>query len=599
MARPHPMTARVRYLAGEQEEPQEPQLVEGTWGWHEMWESQSPQVQKEKAIEHIVETEKKIEDIFKASPIVEETVLRRPKGAPPYAKMETTVSYYEPTPEQTKEIIKLAEQLPPETAAKYVTMPEPVAQKGIAETIMEHPAAKAKTPLGAILGIFGVEEPTLITINGKKITHMGELIPHPALTYKQPVQYAAGVIASAEAPVYSVAKIIGFEAPKPPPTLSGAVVSAVLGDPREMEQLKRYGKSYAAGSVLGDVVLTYVGGELAGKAWSAAKKVPIVRQVPYTAEYVTGKVTRAVTAPIQKAWRGSRMETWLIQHSGRYAGRAAKGISPGIISLPDISKMDKIGLEELIWKSASFDLTTVPRTSGAWITTTTKATAKQTPAMLHLISRGGGLGIGYLRETWFVKPTGADLLVPRNIPLIEVQKQTFRYTPYIPELSSKISRGSILPWLMGAGAVQAPKILGVTAVQEPMLKQRQKPKRIVKRRAKKELQPQQRSAADVVLNLGHVPFTTEISQEKTVLVPSLVELVVQAPGTRTVQVPSRPIWPQQPSSVFRPPYVPKRRKLRKRKKKKTRRKKTKFGRYEILYPVATTGQVGEWVLGRK
>lgn len=533
--------------------------------------------------------EQKIMEIYEESPI-KRTKVRE-------GKRFVFKEYYKPTPEQAEKIVELAGELPPEKAAKYIQYEEVEVKeeaKGIAEfLVMEVSPAFQRViadPLATLMGYKGEQKEALIT---QTIKVMPKVWPQPY----EPVKLIAGPVASVESLVYGGERLISVFithhepiTPRPPPTYVSGVIGAGLGRPQELERTMEYGPSYAAGTLFGDILVAYAAGKGVEKVWSGTKKIPVVRKAPETVE----AIQRVVSQKVSAAWRGSKVEIYLIKHSAWYRTRAARAVSPGIISLPDISKMDKIGLQEIMWKAASFDLTAVPRTSGAWITTTTTLATRPTPAMKHLISRGGQLSIGYLRELWFKKepkPIVAGLLTPEQLGLVSVEKHTFRYTPYIPKAVSKISTASVIPHILGIAAVAGTKILRRPEV---------KPKPIIRPVTRAQLKPKQPSVADVITAPVVSPVVSEETRQQPVLAvsPIVESIVTQEQETRTILAQPVPSWPEAPS-VFKPPYIPKRKKRRVPKRKRVRRKKTKFGRYEILYPVATTREVGEWVLGKK
>ena len=160
--------------------------------------------------------------------------------------------YYAPTPSQQSQIVKLAEQLPPEKAEKYITVEEPKAEpKGIAETLMGTVIdVRTKIPISTI------EE-----LTGEKGVPRWFPIA-PAYGFAAPV--GAGTVASVESLVYGGERLVSHFVthhepitPKPPPTLTGGLIGVALGDPSEFEKVQEYGPFYSVGTVAGDILLAY------------------------------------------------------------------------------------------------------------------------------------------------------------------------------------------------------------------------------------------------------------------------------------------------------------------------------------------------------
>jgi hypothetical protein len=245
-------------------------------------EAISPKLMRERV------TEQKIRRIYRESPIVS-----RATGPGPGKK----VSYYAPTPAQQEKIIELVKTLPPEKQTKYVEKP-----------IIEEPAPPPKGIAETLAGI--TIEPVITQIASwitgtpiKKVQQVQKFqtrVSPPPLKPVEPIQFVGGVVASAEAPAYTIGRLVGVKTPRPPPTVVSGALSTVLGDPSEMKQVKQYGPFYAKGTVLGDIILTYVTGKAVTKAWTGAKQIPKLGVVPTKLEKLYIKGVQKLPGPMQR-----------------------------------------------------------------------------------------------------------------------------------------------------------------------------------------------------------------------------------------------------------------------------------------------------------
>jgi len=251
------------------------------------------QIQEEKRVEQ------QIQQVYEESPV---KVQKKPGIKKPY---------YAPTPKQQQQIIELAEQLPPEKRAKYITYEEPKAEpKGIAETLMGTVIdVRTKVPISTI------EE-----LTGEKGVPRWFPIA-PAYGFAAPV--GAGTVASVESLVYGGERLVSHFVthhepitPKPPPTQISGIIGASLGDPTEIHKVEEYGPFYAAGTVAGDILLSYVTGKGMEKAWAGLKKIPIVKKAPLAAESLKHGVMETIMkkAPerLQKWYYGPYYKEWKI-----------------------------------------------------------------------------------------------------------------------------------------------------------------------------------------------------------------------------------------------------------------------------------------------
>lgn len=226
----------------------------------------SPELMRERRIEQ------QIQQVYKDAPVVTKGTSR---GKP-------VTRYYEPTPEQQKKIVELASQLPKEKAEKYVTYEEvPQQPKGIAETLM-----------GTIIDVrTKIPKETITSLTGE--SEVPRWFPiAPAYGFAAPV--GAGAVASVESLVYGGERLVSHFithhepiTPRPPPTQTGGIIGAALGDPSELEKVQEYGGFYAAGTVAGDILLAYGIGKAVEKPttkliqWAAKTKA---------GQYVSSKI---------------------------------------------------------------------------------------------------------------------------------------------------------------------------------------------------------------------------------------------------------------------------------------------------------------------
>jgi len=520
--------------------------------------------------------------------------------------------YHAPSPEQVEKIIGLAEQLPRKKAEKYITYVEVEAVE-----VKEEPKGIAET-LGGI-SITGFLDEWVMDLTGLKGSvregfkeHLEVVRKMPGQKAVEPVKFVGGVVAPFESVIYGGERLISAYithhepiTPRPPPAVSGALTSELIshitgggsvltGQPTfETKTLQKYGTEYMVGSILGDILLMYAAGYVGSKIWSGAKRIPVVRKVPVTTESLAAWITR----PVSTAWRGSRTQMWLIRHSAWYRERALRGITPGLISIPDISKAKAIGMEELIWGKGSWELTMVPRTSGIWVQETIKTVSKVTPAYQHLISRGGALSIGYLRELWFkkpVKPPVAGLLTPEQLGIISLKKKIFRGIPYIPQIVAPMKGAT--PSIIRYGI--AGLILGLKPA--PSVKPKIRPKVVTRLKPLTSLLLKQPGITKEITGHIVVPSVALKGVQETRQEVALTPLTRVILGTPTTPVQITPQRHEPPSvaSLVLPPMRPKKRRKRRKKKRKPR-KKPKWERYGYLYPVATESEAANYVMGKK
>lgn len=120
-------------------------------------------------------------------------------------------------------------------------------------------------------------------------------------------------------------------------------------------------------------------------------------------------MTKGTPSPIK--WKGSRPESWLIEHSDWYAKRAAKSISYGLMDVPDVNVVKPVSLAGLEAEATATTLAVAPHTG-----------------MLDPL-----------------------LLIPQELPITE-RLFALPSLPYLPEFSA-IKGSSFLPRLIGASTM--------------------------------------------------------------------------------------------------------------------------------------------------
>ncbi len=150
----------------------------------------------------------------------------------------------------------------------------------------------------------------------------------------------AGAVASVESLIYGLGRLVGFDTPRIPPTVSGGLISSLVTSVKkgeitaspELEALPSYGAAYAAGTILGDVGTSIIMGE----ALRFATK-PLVKPM------------QKLFSPVKSLFRGSRVESFLIKHT-RYTPRLSPAIvSPSGVHIP-------VGLDSLRADNFAWDM---------------------------------------------------------------------------------------------------------------------------------------------------------------------------------------------------------------------------------------------------
>ena len=237
---------------------------------------------------------------------------------------------------------------------------------------------------------------------------------------------------------------------RPVPTISGGLVGTILSPVTHgrftTEPLQDISKVaveepfYIVGGGVGEVAAAMAIGWGVGKAWGGLKWLggktgvsPVITRhvvepvrMSRVAHFVH-KTKLAVSAKLP-SYRASRVDIWLTKHVKPYYRRTG-GVARGEVSL--VPTKQPISLAQMQAGSMAWQATATPRTAGLMIPKhLLKETVRETP-MKHLISRGGQISIGYLREPmYFVKPTEQAGYLP-----FVTQKHLTRMgiVPYIPK----------------------------------------------------------------------------------------------------------------------------------------------------------------------
>lgn len=458
---------------------------------------------KEEAIE------REIMSVYKQAPIVEQPdIYARVRGG-----KVPTQQVYAPTPKQEEQIISLAMQLPPEKRAKY---------------LVEPPSWKETTVTGAIYR------------EGEKTPVVGV---HLGGSISQDITMAfsgfVGVFESWLRP----------EVPSP----TGAVVGLAVGRP---QQFQAYREELHAGYLVGGLFGTYVEAKAMGfaakKVWAGIKVVtPEFIKHPIYQTVKFGRVAKLahqvkLAAP---SFRGSRLDVFLTKHSKWYY-RTTRGIAHGEVAIPRVT--ERISLGQLKASMGAWELTQAPRTGGVWIGKVAIAPIK-TKVLPHLISRGGLVSIGFLREVSY----DAEPYWRRGLLPFVTQQQVTRLglIPYVPKIVSTTGKKGVS--MLGAGlALTVPKLV---VSQVPKLQPRKKmvvtPKvwqptlayEREKIRPLTLLEPKVKQRERLVPTL-RLPQIQEQPQAPTLKIPTLQipTLDIPTPQVPKLDVPTYPLYPRVP-----------------------------------------------------
>jgi len=305
------------------------------------------------------------------------------------------------------------------------------------------------------------------------------------------------------------------------------------------------------GEIVGELVFDYMLGKAIGKGVSKAG------------------------GAVKKELIGSKVDKWLLEHSGRYKGWAAKQIKPQAVSSPVFD----VGQKAYTWSPArqagidvAWALEQTPKTSGITAPALLE-TATKTRVLPHLISRGGQVSIGVLRDYGFSKSKEGLLSAPSQIG-IQTTSESSRVLPHIPSITSRIVSSGAVPSMIGAGAVGASRAFTPqeTVVQpktetitEEELKQTPSVREIPYLPEIVGVTPKKREKQIVIPRLSLIPETVSIQKQretqivipKVVAVPKLVPVQPQREKEITIpkvtQIPR--VVPEQQQKTHQIPMV--------------------------------------------
>jgi hypothetical protein len=466
-------------------------------------------------------------------------------------------------------------------------------------------------------------------------------------TYR-PLAPVAGVVAAFEAPAYSIARLIGIEAPRPPPTFSGAAVGefvsavgSVLGyeiarPTFAWEQLDEYGRGYVEGTILGDIALSFMLGYVGGKAWGKIRVTAPVAKVSeawkyshlhYVLSQAKTRISTSIYAPIYRHTIfpvKSRLEKWLLPYP------TIRGF--GEVSIPEFGKETWYGVvrspEQLITRreavSGAWAFMQTPKTAGVFIRSPPiTTTGLQTYIFEHAVTAAGVVthrlrparaeefimqpaketwkyevpeALGFERTPWRMESVGDFFFEKARWPTIAEMKER-GLLPAVTQ--TQLTRLDILPSVpqlpmrlpvterlaMPAAAWGLAALIGISAAP------RREPTRKEIARVKRAPVP----AADLrsLIFAGFEPTARE--RERAGLEPASVTAQI----FETTPTYSQMFQPPGAPGLITPavPGVPPReRKRKKKRKKKPKPRELKWLRYEIIYPVKGVSEVAKHIL---
>jgi len=378
-----------------------------------------------------------------------------------------------------------------------------------------------------------------------------------------PIELIAGPVAAVESAVYGGERLVSFFVthhkpitPRPPPTyVSGAIGKTFFGREAELEQVMEYGPSYAAGTILGDVLVSYAVGKgvtwVGGKTWVLTKKVvPEAIKHPIYQAVKFGRVAKLahkvkLAAP---SYRGSRVDVFLAKHSKWYY-KTTRGIAVGEVALPPI--VEPVSIGKLKASKLAWELTQAPKTGGVWLARLGAAPAKM-KVLPHLISIGGKISIGYLHEIPLV-PLEEPYWQRGLLPFV-TQKQVTRLgiIPYVPKAVSVTGKKGVS--LFGATLVSAMPHAVPKLVARPVPKIKHKERLILTPKVWQPTLAYQREKLKPLTILE--PKVKE--RKKLILIPKLPQLVTEEPITKLIVAPKLVQKTKQvlTPKLIAPPYIP-------------------------------------------
>lgn len=306
---------------------------------------------------------------------------------------------------------------------KFTFAPLQQPQKGIAETL----APYTTKPLLSYFGIKQYTDPL-----GQKVTWITGAEPKAMkhIETVHPLTLLAGLIALFEATAYTVGQVARIETPSIPPTFFS------FQHGKAME----YGWEYAAGTIVGDILLSMALGKAISKTWKYTPKV--IKKPLLELKQITGEALgiREETQAISRRIKNWLLETqykpssgWFIKEGipsqakivGGWTWKAKvimrlTGIKPylpyGEISIPVVETVEMRALASGIpYTSLGWQLTEAPRMGGVFIT---KVPTETTMKALELFF---GLGTQLIS---FRKIEGAELSFKKEtiLPTKKIEK---------------------------------------------------------------------------------------------------------------------------------------------------------------------------------
>ena len=469
--------------------------------------------------------------------------------------------------------------------------------KGLAERLME-----IKMPSGLIPSLLGYQTYELAP-------HIDILAPKgrfPAYMEKKVAPFApiAGFVASFESFGYTLGTLAGLPTPRIPPTLTGGLIGKGISElgaatgfwdvpSSELERTMGYGAEYALGSIFGDIVLALGLGKVAEKT---------------------------VIKPVSQAWRGSRLDRYLLQHSQWYYKKTG-GIAPSIVSIgrtPEILGMESA--KRLPAISAAWEMTVAPRTVGLMVTpaAATVKTATISKSLPHLIAHGGKVAKGFLVSDQLAFEGGRRA---RTLPH-EVAQAIGGFEP-----KYRMPSDGLLHFVKGKLPLIS-DLLKDTKARMALPKLVETPKKAVELLPKLALVPElgvqaalpytaELAGLGAILGVKAVPKAPARVQPATLegLKPGVAEIttpiVEVAPAAREKVAPALKMIltqrlleiPKAPPPQLKPPILqrPRRRKELKRRPRTVKPSggpRARRGRYELQYPVRGVRSAAKYILGK-
>lgn len=446
------------------------------------------------------------------------------------------------------------------------------------------------------------------------------------------VAAGAGFVGGMESFIYPVLGLAGWKTPAPPPTISGAVIqtgisSIIAGEIKpspqfeEMQKMK-YPVTYAASTVLSDVILGYVIGK---------------------------GVEKAIVQPTAKLFKHSRLETYLIGRGikikegvpiikGYWAKRAAKELAPQIVSIPRLP--EKVGMELVKRAPAvkgAWEMMLAPKTAGLLITPAKAVT----PTAVKVLPRLTAIGVmgaqpfvqyamppqppvkmkplmdimreptGFQRYKWTMPVTKEGMFIKGKLPslkdllkefakakkgqvmlpqLITLPKKIVTTLPKLPSVLGLTGASPLAGQILGATGFLGVKLLPSPIFAPAILK------------APVKLKAMQIPSLSDLLGLTPV----ELAKEEQVISPVQATILeqVQIPVLDPLQIitPSFKIPILPPPPTLKPPPPTRRREEEELRRRRIKRKGVAsiiFGRREYEFPTTPPRGVSAYVFGRR